>query len=50
VQRHSGYMAAVVVEGSGASAKDGDVAFKALKQCFKAGNFTAGTVEVLVIP
>ena len=50
VEGHSGDVAAIVVEGTGASAQDGDVAFKALEHCFKPVNFTAGTVEVLVIP
>ena len=50
VKSHSCYMAAIVVECAGAPAQDGDVAFKAFKQCFKAINFATGTVEVLVIP
>jgi hypothetical protein len=41
---------AIVVKGAGASSKDRDVTFKALKQYFKSANFTTGTVEVLVIP
>ncbi len=43
-------MAAVVIKGSLASAKDGNIALKTLKQFLKSCNFTAGTVEVLVIP
>ena len=50
VKRYSCYMAAVVVEGAWTSSQDGDVTFKALEQCFKARNFTTGSVEVLVEP
>jgi hypothetical protein len=50
VKGYSCNMAAIVVEGAGAAAQDGDVALKAIKQCFKAINFATGTVEVLVIP
>ena len=50
MQRHGCNVAAVVVKGSLASAKDGNIAFKTLKQLLKSCNFTAGTVEVFVIP
>jgi hypothetical protein len=43
-------VAAVVLECALASAKDGYIALKALEHCLKAANFTAGAVEVLVIP
>ena len=48
--RHGCDVAAVVVKGSLASAQDGNIAFKTLKQLLKSCNFTAGTVEVFVIP
>ena len=50
VKSHSCYMAAIVVECAGATAQNGDVALKAIKQCFEAINFATGTVEILVIP
>ncbi len=50
MQGNSSHMAAVVIKSTGASAQDGNVALKALEQKLKACNFTAGTVEVLVIP
>lgn len=43
-------MAAVVIKGSLASAEDGNITFKALKEFCKAANFATGTIEVLVIP
>jgi len=43
-------MPAVVVKGARTPAEDRNIALKTLQQCFKSNNFTAGTVEVLVIP
>jgi len=43
-------MAAIIIKGSLPAAKDGDVAFKTLQLRSKSGNFTAGTIEVLIIP
>ncbi len=42
-------MAAVVVKGAGRTAKDADVALKALQQLTKTCNLTAGSVQVLVV-
>ena len=50
VQGHGGNVTTVVVKGAGTSSQNGDVALEAMKQCFKSANFTAGTIEVLVIP
>ena len=50
IQRHGCNVAAVVGKGSLASAEDGNIALKTLKQLLKSCNFTAGTVEVFVIP
>ena len=50
MKRHGCNMAAVVVKGAPASAEDGNIALKTLKQLLKSCNFTAGTVEVFVIP
>ena len=50
VECHRGDVPAIVVEGSGASAEDRNIALKTLEQCLEATNFTAGTVEVLVVP
>jgi hypothetical protein len=50
MQGHSCYVAAVVVKGSPASSEDGNIALKTFKQLLKSCNFTAGTVEVFVIP
>jgi hypothetical protein len=43
-------MSAVVIEGAGRTSKDGNIAFKALQQFRKSTNFTAGTVEVFIVP
>lgn len=41
---------AVVIKGSFASVQDGYIALKTLQQLLKSINFTAGTVEVFVVP
>jgi len=43
-------MAAIIIKSFFTAAKDGDVAFKTLQLRSKSINFTAGTIEVLVIP
>ena len=50
VQGHGCNMATVVVEGSGRTPKQRDIAFEALEKLGKSINFTAGTIEVFVVP
>ena len=50
MQRHSSYMAAVVIKSSGAAAKDGNITLKAFKKFGESTNFTTGTIKVGVPP
>lgn len=48
VQSYGRHMTAIVIEGSGAAAENGDVTFKAIEESFESANFTAGAIEILI--
>ncbi len=48
VQGQGSHMAAVIVEGAGASAQNGNIALKALQQFGKSLNFTACPMEIAI--
>ena len=50
MQRYSGNVPGIIVEGTFASAQDGDISFEALQKFGKTVNFARGTVQEFVGP
>ena len=50
MQRYSGNVPGIIVEGTFASAQDGNISFKALQEFGKTVNFARGTIQEFVGP
>jgi hypothetical protein len=50
VQRKGRHMTGIIIESSGAPAKDGNIPLKALQQFGKTTNFATGAVQKFVYP
>ena len=50
MQRYSGNVPGIIVEGTPTSAQDGNISFKALQKFGKTVNFARGTVQEFVGP
>ena len=50
MKRHSGHMTGIIIESSGAPAKDGNIPLKALQQFGKTTNFATSAVQKFVYP